>query len=75
MEEKRGAKTGKQMSSEDLEKVTGGMVAEGSVCEGTPIEDVKEIRCCKCQKIFPADQMRYEGGWMCPTCWNQYWGF
>ncbi len=75
MEEKKEAKAGKQISGEDLEKVTGGVIVEGTVTDGTPIEEVKKIRCCKCHKFFPSDQMRYEGGWMCPICWNKYWGF
>ena len=56
---------GTEFSEDKLEKVTGGI----------DIEDVKKIRCCKCQKEFPSDQMRYENGWMCPACWNKYWGF
>lgn len=55
----------KKLSDESLEKAVGGVA----------IENVKKIQCCKCKKAYPADQMRYEDGWMCPPCWNKYWGF
>ena len=53
----------KKLSDDKLKDVTGGIA----------IEDVKTMRCCKCHKEFPSDQMRYEKGWMCPACWNKYW--